>query len=290
MLAVRVESSLQDELTELLSKAVSEDKFEAPKLPHIALEVLKIAQDAQASMPKIGSFVAKDATLAARVMRVASSSAYAGPPVPHLAAAMVRIGLDALKNILYVYSFNGAIARRIEFQSVFQRYWIESVTGAVAADAIARHRKQDIHLPFLAGLLHDLGRSVALNMCVEMRRTNERMKKADEPTILKLVETVHARLGGLIAARWNLPLPLRDTIGFHHDALNFRGTSKELVLTIAAADIIVERVVGTNTAPVLTAEQIRVIRELGFDRQTLESVGVTIKDRAEKLAASMTAG
>lgn len=287
--AVHVGNRLEDELTAALSKAVAEERFEPPQLPHVAMEVLKVAQNSEASLRQIGVVLAKDQLLAARVLKAANSAIYPGPPVRHLTGAMMRIGLSGLKQLVYMYAFQGKVARRHEYQHILERYWLESVAAALAADGIARARLKDIQLPFLGALVHDIGRPIAITILADLRKQNENFRKADEATILKLVELVHARLGGLVAARWGLPKELRDAISYHHDALIFNGGGRDLVLTIGGADALIARLglAGQPEQP-FSGDALKIFRELGVDGTHLEGIIRPVRERAEQLASMMS--
>ncbi len=267
---------------------MAEERFEPPQLPHVAMEVLKIAQDAEASLRQIGVVLAKNQVLAARILKAANSVLYSGPPVSNLTSAMMRIGLSGLKQLVCVYSFQCKVARRHEYQHVLERYWIESVASAVAADGIARARHADIQLPFLAALVHDIGRPIALTILADLRRDHLNFRKADEAAILKLVELVHGRLGGLVAARWKLPRELQETMIYHHEAVIYKGAARELVLTIAGADAFVGRIgVGGQPEQQFSADAYKVFRELGLDRSHIEGIVRPVRERADQLAGLM---
>jgi len=48
--AVQVGNRLEDELTAALSRAVAEERFEPSQLPHVAMDVLELVQNAEASL------------------------------------------------------------------------------------------------------------------------------------------------------------------------------------------------------------------------------------------------
>ena len=56
-----------------MKTCVMQGCFEAPRLPHLATEVLNLANDPEASLRTIGGLLARDPGLTARVLHLANS-------------------------------------------------------------------------------------------------------------------------------------------------------------------------------------------------------------------------
>ncbi len=115
--------------------------------------------------------------------------------------------------------------------------WVHSLSAAVASDLVAKARKRPLPMAFVGGLVHDIGKPVALSTFLSLQRKDPSLF-VDRETLLGMVERVHAQLGGLIASRWNLPDDLKSAIANHHRANVVKGPHAELVRVVAGGDAI----------------------------------------------------
>lgn len=273
-------------MLEMLGNAVRSGEFEPPQMPHIAIQVLNMSRDPEASMRKMGGLIAQDPVLAAKVLHMANSAAFkSADPVQTLHKAMVRVGLDNLKQLIFMYAFKGQVFRSKEFQEDMAVTWRHSVAVGIAADLVARRRKADIHLPFAAGLIHDIGRAVALNAIASVQKSHPRFKEAGHDLLVQIADKIHARLGSLVGSRWSLPEPLKEVMGHHHQALIYKGKHRELMLTIGAADW-AARMVGLGYGEekvALNQEAASHFALLGLTRPDLEAVLEGLEARAASI-------
>ena len=84
-----------------LRKDIEKNRIRLPTLPNISLEALIVINDADSSMGDLENVIAKDTSMAARLVRYANSPLYMGVNnVSSVKAAITRIGLDAVKNAI----------------------------------------------------------------------------------------------------------------------------------------------------------------------------------------------
>ena len=151
-------------LRELLS-----NKLTIPTLPEVVLKVQELIEDPDAGTREIGELVAKDAPLAAKVLRVANS-AYYGLPGRCISAehACTVLGVQALRSIVMQVAVMQTFGR-VFSESVFdiQQIWDHSIQSAKLSSFLAervQHRTQLNPAEFyICGLLHDIGKIVLLN-------------------------------------------------------------------------------------------------------------------------------
>ncbi|MFT5432698.1 MAG: HD-like signal output (HDOD) protein [Myxococcota bacterium] len=287
---IQVAKPLEQELLELLAQTVRSGEFEPPQMPHIAVRILNMSRDPAASMRKMGTLIAQDPVLAAKVLHMANSAAFQGAdPVETIHKAMIRVGLDNLKQLIFMYAFKGQVFRSKAFQDDMSATWRHSIAVGIAADLVARRRGADIHLPFAAGLIHDIGRAVSINAIAMVVDKHPRLKEAGHESIMRIIDKVHGRLGGLVGSRWGLPAPLKDVLGFHHQAVIYRGKHRELILTVGAADW-AARMVGLGydgTKAPLTQEAASHFAHLGLTREDFDAVLGALEKRAPSIIESI---
>ena len=272
----------------MLGRAVRSGEFEPPQLPHIAVKVLEVSRDPDASMRRIGGLLAQDPVLSTKVLHLANSAFLQGSePATTLHRAMVRIGTDGLKQLVFMYAFQGSVFRSKEFAEDMNVTWRHSVACGIASDLIARRRGADIHLPFLGGLIHDVGRAVAINAIASMRRYNDRLKAAEPEELVAIADKIHCRLGALIAGRWSLPDELKELLGYHHDAAIYRGENRELMYTVAAGDWLCRaNGLGYGQEEPLSMEAARLFAALALGREDIEILTATLLRRTESLSGA----
>ena len=109
---------------------------------------------------------------------------------------------------------------RSEFSTFGSRWndlFAESVAGARGAAWLSLTvRKARSDQAFLAGILHDLGRSVALRSLASLNLSSGLFRE-DETQIDRVVERVHVEVGGDVHASWNLPRFPTLVAMRHHD-------------------------------------------------------------------------
>ena len=144
-------------------------------LPAVALQVLNAVADQEVSLSELSRLVSQDPAMSAGVLRVANSAAYAATQeIETLRDAVTRLGLSEVGRVA------GTVAARSLFQpqvrsefAAFGSKWNEIFAESVVAARGAAWLAMQVsgvnadHV-FLAGLLHDLGRSVGLRSLVTL--------------------------------------------------------------------------------------------------------------------------
>ncbi len=124
--------------------------------------------------------------------------------------------------------FAGGVFGRPLFSPLVRRldtngHWRHAFEVAAIAEAIDARScaRGDPTAVFTAALLHDIGK-LALDHCLPKSYARVRRESAHRRIALSPLEWIrlgvdHARVGGRVAARWNLPERIVDAIAFHHD-------------------------------------------------------------------------
>jgi putative nucleotidyltransferase with HDIG domain len=189
--------------------------------PAVVQELVEYIGRPDFKVERVRQMIEADPALAARIMRVANSVAFrAYEPCTSVSNAIVRIGATNLAHLsmamaaMTFFKDLGGAGTRIRDHS--------AGTAAVARELAFRMGRSVVaSRVLLAGLLHDIGKLLLL-------QTGERDYVAlinGEPSPnsahkqeMKLLGFDHAMLGGHVLARWNLPEPLPQIVGCHHQA------------------------------------------------------------------------
>ena len=184
-------------------------------IPAVAQRLLSLTSDPNAGLKDIERLIASDASLTARVLRLAASAFYGGHPAQSLKAAIVRQGLNEVRNLAVASSM---LARAPD--PFHRNLWQFTLSSAAFSDVLARRiGRQNFCEPFVCGLLHEIGTMVmakvegapyyAIAGTVGTQSQAEREQKAYGFT--------HCDIGALAVERWNLFAGLEEVVQFHHD-------------------------------------------------------------------------
>ncbi len=134
-----------------------------PTLPDVAVRLLDMGEDPDASMKDMARLVERDVALATRILKMVNSS-YFGMrrEVTSIQHAVMVLGTAQLRGLV----LSGAVSEMFDRQGgvgSFNRaeFWRHSMGVAAAAKAVAAvTRRVDLEIAFTAGLIHDMGKVV----------------------------------------------------------------------------------------------------------------------------------
>jgi HD-like signal output (HDOD) protein len=215
-LQLHVES--EDPIQTLLRERFASPAYRPPMLPAAAVEVLRLSQLADSGIDDIVLVLEKDTLLAGRVLKLAQSAFYAGKsPAKTLVHAAVRLGLANLRNVVLESAFHARVVRGTAFDGVLSLAQTHSLGVAYLCRMVARSLEADADFAFMLGLMHETGLIAALTVLSEVRG------QPLNPDVIGSMRAIHAEAGGLVAALWKLPEPLREAIANHHQAPTEKG-------------------------------------------------------------------
>ena len=139
-----------------------------PSLPAVALEVLRISQDEDATLDDMASCLSRDPALAAKLLKLANSSLFSsGKAVTTLQRATMLLGMKTVKLMALSFSLAGSLPKKGKQGSFdFTEYWHRSLVCAIAARSLARLVKSPQgDEAFLCGLFAHFGKLV-LTRCL----------------------------------------------------------------------------------------------------------------------------
>lgn len=207
--------------TRLDDSDIAQRIHELPPLPRALTEALRVVRSDVLSAQACASAIEQDATLAARVLRLANSPFYgACGRVSSVRDAVRLLGLRTVANVVVAVSMRGMLARWRDDDGLFQAYWTHAVATATAARELALDADADPDEAFLAGLLHDLGRLVLAVFVpgpARLARAHALAEDADpRDAELRFVGRAHDDVGAAVARHWLLPAPIVAAIAAHH--------------------------------------------------------------------------
>jgi putative nucleotidyltransferase with HDIG domain len=195
----------------------------AESFPSNASRIIDVIRQKEPDFNKLVQIVGQDAAIASRLLQVANSSLFTGAEVHSVRAAAMRLGLREVGEIALGFAGRTLFETEVRYQySLFPHRWDalfhESMTAAFAAGALSmRTRSGQPDCAFLAGMLHDIGKPIALRAVASLYHDG-----GLDPVVLDLgvgdvVDRVHIEIGAVMTETWGLPEYLRVAATRHHD-------------------------------------------------------------------------
>ncbi len=253
-------------------------------MPGNVTRVLREIDKPNVSIDMLVGLISLDQALAALVLQLSNSVALGySRKCTTLHEAIMHIGLSRLKSILLTSPATSILKRSLSgYRLGSGELWHHSlVTGSTAEWLAQALRYPNPEEAYVSGLLHDMGKLVLdqfvlsnYNAIVEyVQRYHLPLWQVEE----KLLGIDHAKVGGMIAQRWNFPVVLVDAIRFHHIP-SFARSNQQLPAIINLSNAFAD------------AYQLKESALLSFDihPETLNILRLDA-DRIEKLKAGMQA-
>ncbi len=184
---------------------------------HRALKLLK--QD-EVGIIELSNIILRDAALTASIIRVVNSPFYGFPrQISKIPEAISYIGLSDTKHIIYA-----SIAHSLFGQGQSAKTWKHSVATAFIAEKISHHSSADPGEAYVAGLLHDIGKTfLQSRVAPRYYSVMASLENIDRDEVLGSEQRVlgydHAQIGEMLLRRWNFSENLIQAVGSHHFAI-----------------------------------------------------------------------
>jgi putative nucleotidyltransferase with HDIG domain len=220
-----------------------------PTLPAIVMEVNAMLQDYDTSIKQLALTIEKDQALVPKILRLVNSAFFGfSTRIGSISRALVVLGFNTVRNAVVSVSIIEALSKGTIQNFDITRFWAHSIAVAVVSRYLAEKNRQGSPEDyFTAGLVHDIGKIVLAQYFQDLfkvvwasaRENNLSFYQAEK----KEISITHARIGGYLAGKWNLPHGMIDAIRHHHTP-NRNVHEFDLLITVHVADIIVNSLMG----------------------------------------------
>ncbi len=211
-------------------------------MPSNIARLLKEVDSPNVSISTLAGLISLDQALASLVLQMSNSASLGYPRTcSTLYEAIMQIGLGRLKTLLLASPATDMLKRNLTGYRLGEgELWHHSLVTAVASEWLAQVlRYPNSEEAYVSGLLHDLGKLLLDQFVLEdypaiveyVKRYQLHLWQVEE----RMLGIDHARVGGLIAERWNFPVKLVDAIRFHH-APSFARANQQLPAIVNLAN------------------------------------------------------
>ncbi|HVO38006.1 MAG TPA: HDOD domain-containing protein [Spirochaetia bacterium] len=227
----------QADRARILAETIARSIESLPHFPESVVTLVKLTEDASASVNEISRSISRDPALTAELLKHVNSAYYGLPSrVNGIAQAVTLIGLRSLHQLLYSFGFHIILQKH---HAQMKALWDHSLRAAFYSFIVARdcRRAPDIlDDVYVAGILHDLG-YIAMRSLPPATREKIRRFCSERNIPLSLFEIFsdgmkHAELGALIGEKWNFPDQLVEGIRYHHDPLRAGSRHRGVVFCV----------------------------------------------------------
>lgn len=224
---------------------------ELPPIPEVAHAVLRLKDHPQADARRLGRLIELDPSLAAQIMRCASSAffGYRGK-IDSVQDAVSRVlGFEKALYIATGLAAGQALRHNKEGPLGIRAYWIGAVYTATLMQALAEHiptpSRPNPGLVYLAGLVHNIGFLLLGHLLEpEFDALNHAVERQPERSLLDIEAEVlgvsHCELGLWLLRKWKLPLEVLVTTLNHHNP-DYRGDAAVYAQLALVADCLLRR-------------------------------------------------
>jgi HD-like signal output (HDOD) protein len=214
-------------------------------LPEVTSQIIKTVEDPKSSASQLHKIVSHDPALVTRILKVVNSAFYGLPgQIGSIERAIVLLGLNAVKNLAVAASL-GQMFRGAQLCDGFapKDLWTHCIAVGVAARDLAKQMKLPVaDEAFLAGMIHDMGILIAMQVHPEqLRQVCETARKGERPFTeieREVMGMDHQQLGMAMAEQWKFPRSCQLVAGYHHRPTTLSDNNRLLVTLVHAADTI----------------------------------------------------
>lgn len=243
-----------------------------PSPPDIYFQVIKEIQNPYSSAASIGSLVAKDPAVAAKLLQIANSVAFGlHHPISDVRESVMYLGVETTRSIiLLAHTFSYFDRFKISFRP--EDLWTHSVRVAQKAQKIARleSASQDVvDQCYTAGLLHDLGKMVLAANLPELYAQGVAVARMRQVPIhiaeAELFGATHADVGAALLGVWGLAEGILEAVALHHNPARMLNTSFCPLTAVHAANFFCEE---SDPGPLPSAP---------LDSHYIETLGLSLR-------------
>lgn len=191
----------------LLERYLVRDELVLPLLPEVAIRVVRAGPKSSTNAEQLADIIHADSALTMYVMRIAASAAKRPvSPIASLQHAVAWLGFDEVANIAFTLALQGKMLDVKGQQHKARRLWRHSLASALWSRQLAHMLASETGMCYLCGLLHNIGKVVALGAVHDLaQRAGKKLSGEEYDT---LIETFHRHIGARVITAWNLPPPV----------------------------------------------------------------------------------
>jgi HD-like signal output (HDOD) protein len=195
----------------LVEQHIACNKLVIPTLPTVAVKVVRSGTKNSGNAHLLADIIHADPALAKYVLSIASSAAKRpSMPITSLQHAIAWLGLDDVANIAFTLALQGKMLHVEGQHRKARRLWRHSLASALWARQLSGMQGRETGVPYLCGLLHNIGRAVVLGAIHEVAEGAALKLAGNEYDCL--IDIFQREVGARVISAWGLPPPVPAVI------------------------------------------------------------------------------
>jgi len=228
-------SAKAEALFDDLTTAVKTDKLILPSLPDVALKIRDAVESENSTAQDISDALAQDASLAARLLKVANSPLYrTRNPIEDLQMAVTRLGICIVRDLVVGLAMKQIFQATSDALDIHSRkIWSKSVDAAAISRMMATMVPGiNAEQALLAGLIHNIG---ALPVLVLAENDEDLFQ--DEEVLGRVIYELQGEVGELILRHWEFDDHMIEVVKQCHN-FNYDNGDKASIVDIVQVSLL----------------------------------------------------
>lgn len=174
------------------------------------------------------------------MLRIANSPAYAPTdPIVSLQQAVTRLGIGKIREIVLLVIANSQELSIPGWDERVDNMFTLGLASGLFAKRIAKERRWNAEEAFLCGLLHGIGRPILLDALynIEQVLDCDVFNTVPQDVVIKTVDSLHPRVGGMVLKSWKLPVRIADTVALQRNYDAAKEVGQTVAMTALASDL-----------------------------------------------------
>lgn len=221
------------ELLRVLQRDLAAYDSLLPSLPEVAVRVRALTADPECTIHQLEQEIAKDAVMAARLVKVANSAALLrNQPLTSLRQAITNLGVNLVRSLVTQLGILQSMQGRGD--SPHMREFVTSGLhiSALCHSLASKQPHLDPELASLGGLLHDIGK-------LPLRKFLDKRPDLTPGTRDQLEQLLHPIVGAMMLRRWQMAEALVQMAREHERILRESGSLRpDYVDIVIAANLL----------------------------------------------------
>lgn len=206
--------------------------FRIPQIPEVAARAMALLARPDADTTDISRVIHEDQQLAADVIAFSNSSLFAGTlKTTNIPQAINRVGFRRTRSLIFAASLRAVIYSGCEVARA-ETLWRHSTGCAAIAAKIAQNLRFSADDAYLAGLFHDVGKTVVLSL-LDIIAVRSQQLPLRPAFVEHMLAMHHERVGSEVARHWKLPDHVQEAIRNHTESPGVPLTSGQAIVALA---------------------------------------------------------
>ncbi len=163
-----------------LEEGLNSSNLELPVMPRVASKVFTLTNDPNSEVSDLSKLIHSDQSIASHVLRIANSAAYGGgEQIVSLQQAVARLGMNLLGEIAIAVSVQSDLFKAPGFEGA-DHPTSPSRLLLLPTAKISRKRRRNVEGQFLCGLLHSVGKPIAVQLIAKITKEKGSRARQEE--------------------------------------------------------------------------------------------------------------